>query len=235
MRVFAGLLIMALLGSGTYFVVRGNRKCSACQASPSKGTTVVSLPGSAPPPIVGDSAEVVRDFKRIYQALVAFREEHRRFATFRELLDMSWPNAPQPRIDVQDLEYSGAKRPEYLTSRPYIRGPEYSVHYLARRYNGEARPLFPKSGERDIWVSSWHFVRSRLVKSPRGSVPENYGVFIGLFSDGEVAVVPAAKMWAVPRSSQSWWAGFPGEAGLPKNVLPYNEAQGQSLDVTVRK
>ncbi len=223
MKLVILILLSAAIGSGTLLWIRRAANCPSCRVSGKSKDMGVANASDPLPQIPGNPLEAVTDFKRLYQAIDGFRRHYRRFPTGKEFHDYSHPLFARMKLSDQDFECSDAKRPEYLASNPHVTTPLYSITFREPRYDGRMKPVFPPPGERDLWAVSWHYRRSRQVKTERGANIEYFGSLVGLFSDGQVIVLPMAKALRVRRSERSYWTAFPQESGVPRSARPINE------------
>lgn len=175
--------------------------------------------------IAGKPARTEASFKRLYQAIVAFRDANQRL-----------PYAPQElERFAKDHSSKVSLAPDDLTSQDVRLSDEYShgvrdhLGYVfdlrGPRPNGQDKPAFPKLGEKDAWVSTTVYLRDNARVYPDMSVKAKpSGFYIVLWSDGDIERIPAGKlMWV---SNAGGLEGhYPGQTGIPRNAIP-NEKLG---------
>ena len=119
---------------------------------------VVNPQGAGHP---GDPENAVKDFRRIYAAMDAFRHIHNRLPELKEITDFSKPLAPGFQLTKDDFNspdriYSDGYSPRDKTL-------EYQFTYVQKRPDGTPRPAFPANGEKDVWMVSDGYVRSNQI------------------------------------------------------------------------
>ncbi|MBC8064777.1 MAG: hypothetical protein H7Y17_08105 [Chlorobia bacterium] len=170
--------------------------------------------------------------KRIYKALVKYREATGHLpARQQELRNLVKNPAYGIELSEKDVVCNDAKTPAYTESKPVTTDPRYTLNWNTKRPDGSKKPVLPAKGERDLWAFSTHYKRGRSVDLG-GKYPsvQYYGFAIGLFSDGNVVVLPAEDLVAVRRGGSSWNTYFPMETGVPKSAIPLNQMAKQASD-----
>jgi len=182
--------------------------------------------------IPGDPQTAVRSFKRLYKAMIAFRNLHGRLPTGR--VELSKPIAPGIQLTDNDFTNPDAKTAAYAASNPLGDvEPSYMSRYLHRRPNGEKKPAFPGKGERDLWFVSNHYMRMVVLNVGDHKSVTYYGKLVGLFSDGEIEVKPIDQLVGHRLGRNMMAIEFPDQTGIPKDSLPVNVMmQRMSDDMT---
>ena len=169
---------------------------------------------------LGDPENAVKDFRRIYAAMDAFRRIHNRLPTIKEVTDFSKPVAPGHQLTRDDF-----MTPDRIYSDTYLptaQNLDYAFAYMTSRPDGAERPAFPAAGEKDVWFVCDDYIRSNQIVQ-RDHTRDSYcptGDYIILWSDGTVEKVPYLK--AVMHHNvndpnlRGQVVGFAGQAGLPK-------------------
>ena len=165
---------------------------------------------------LGNPENAVKDLRRIGQAMLAYRSEHGALPPLAVLLNTSKPISSTVWLTDDDF-----KNPDSAYSDSF--DPEdqglsrYGFAFLAPRPDGRPKPAYPKAGERDVWLVCNDYYRSntRVAYDRRGTL-DIRGVYVVLWSDGNVEKIPAAKTLFTKSGSRSMTMGFPGEAGMPK-------------------
>jgi len=187
-------------------------------------------PGGIFPKIPGDPETAVRSFRHLYRAMIGFRTNRGRLPAGFELKDLSRPIAPGIQLTIDDISCSDAKTPEFAASRPETPGPDYEFNYRGVRPNGRHKPAFPQKGEKDLWFSSKHYKRTMAIGKGNNARMVNYGVIVGLFSDGDIQIRSMDQLVAVRHWSNGMQIRFPDETGLPKGLLSVNDTWQNLVD-----
>lgn len=137
----------------------------------------------------GDPEEAVKDFKRIYLAIDAFRKLHKRLPTKAELRERSKllvDGAPLTEQDFHNPDYPFSEHPSALRGES-MGWSDYAMQISVRRPDGSAMEAFPTPGKLDIWMYSDLTARFNAKVYQDGSQDAHFsGVFVVLFSDGSI-------------------------------------------------
>ncbi|MDX1932583.1 MAG: hypothetical protein SFU56_08265 [Capsulimonadales bacterium] len=174
---------------------------------------------------LGDPANAERDFRKIHMAMVAFRAKYGRLPSLDELLNFKTPLVGNLRLSEDDF-----KTPDFEFGDRFVPGANnlhYGFTYVTPRPNGQPRPAFPATGERDVWMVCGDYLRDNQVVFRDGhSEFDPQGVEVVLWSDGTIERVPYKERIMY---SESGSAGGPfvytiaGQAGLPKKTITVGE------------
>ena len=124
---------------------------------------------------------------------------------------------------ANDFQNPDVGLPEDPAWKPARMEARYALKYLFKRPDLKPKPAFPGKGEKDLWISTENqFVREAFVNGPEGTEFKEFGVVVGLFSDGTVEVKPMDEMVLGCRVARNMlYAAFPEETGLPPKPLPF--------------
>ncbi len=176
----------------------------------------------------GDPEEAVKDFKKFYAALDAFRVKHGRFPTHAEFRDTS-----KPLVEGHNLTEADRRNPDwkYSESPGALLGmkpgsTDYAVPFLSRRPDGTPKPAFPAAGELDVWMFSNLTAKSNAVIYQDSSKDVLYsGEYVVLFSDGSIRKFKHKETFFV---ECSWLPGpplsFPGMTGYTKVAFDFEHS-----------
>ncbi|HVL38412.1 MAG TPA: hypothetical protein VM328_03375 [Fimbriimonadaceae bacterium] len=173
----------------------------------------------------GDPANAEKDFRRFYQAIVQYRARHGRFPQVKELLDFSKPIVPGGiQLTAKDWDNPDAEKADLPRRRDWCYG--YNLPKVPRP-NGAPKPVFPKPGERDVWMDTgFIYTRMNEVAYPDGRrVQRPSGCHVVLWSDGKIERIPFGEMRLFPRdlATRSYYWTYPGQTGLPENTISQRE------------
>lgn len=160
--------------------------------------------------------DVTKKLHVLHQGILAFREKTGRLPTApRELIGIKLANGTT-------IGESHLKSPYYAMSDRAVEGNEdygYSFELLANRPDGSKKPVRPKPGEKDAWVTTGEFTRKNAILYPNWTSKRSPGgEFLVLWSDGTVERIPYEKLCWV-EVGRSLEAHFPGQTGMPEKHL----------------
>ncbi len=184
-----------------------------------KAGLVVNPAGERP----GDPAEAERDFRRIYQALTAFRDAHRRLPTPLELIgDGKSPS--QVGLTMADFQTPDYKESDGHSANRW-NATQYELSYLSDRPDGTRKPDFPASGERDVWMTTDVYARRHQIVRPDARSEMRWtGCYVLLWSDGKIErVAPGDVLTYLDSPIAATWT-YRGQTGNPKGVVSAREA-----------
>jgi hypothetical protein len=237
-RSFLVLLALGGVGALTAGVLTGRGASPAKQPAPGHnprrtldGRTVsekgtLEYPNSVGHP--GDPEEAVKDFKRIYAAMDAYRKKHGKLPPgLNELAELPASDPSHlTREDLQNPDWQYSEDPGALAGweRPLC---DYAQRFLMKkRPDGTPLPAFPADGERDVWVKSDLAARSGTVLYPDGSADKRFsGAFVVLFSDGSIGKFKHREVFFIENAILPGpILGFPGETGYTKKLYDFADS-----------
>lgn len=186
----------------------------------------------------GDPLEAVKDFKRIYAALIAFRKVHSRLPNLGELLDVSKPlvkGVQLSREDLQNPDWQYSEDPMALAGKKQPSCP-YAINFAAKRPDGTPKPAFPRKGELDVWLFSNLTARSNTRLYPDGTRERHYsGVHVVLFSDGSIRQFKHEDLFYVENSDLPGPSiAYPGMTGYKGKKWAFAEARWNKPSAKLR-
>jgi len=164
------------------------------------------------------------DFRRLAGAIRAYADRYQRFPDDpRWLIEFTkkWPESTRVTADCFDTP--DRKKSDTFDSSDF--GFGYNWAYRGPRPDGKPRPVFPSSGERDVWLYTNTYMRSNktVYKTGAGSAkPE--GHYLVAWSDGKVEELPVSAYKRTQFHLGSANLGFVGEPGIDENSKVADEA-----------
>lgn len=215
--VFVGFLVKQLLFSNGLYV----EKYVDGRVIPLNGLLVNS---NGLENLKGDAED---DFQRLHRALSSYAKEYGKLPDDpRWLIEFtsSWP--PEHRVEANTFGTD-----DYAASDTYSKADEgfnYSWAYRSPRANGQPKPARATADQRDVWVYTDVYVRSRRRVFRDGSfVTDPAGSYLVLWSDGKVERVPLEERVLVSLGGRGKTYFFRGETGVPSNAESAGEANPQ--------
>jgi hypothetical protein len=109
-----------------------------------------------------ENAEV--DFKRLYEAIDAYRHAHNRLPTHKELMDTSRPLVEGFHLTDEDM--NNPDEPYLLKENNKELSFDYVIQLELPRPDGTSKPAFPADGERDVWLYTLAYTTETKVEEP---------------------------------------------------------------------
>jgi len=228
----AQLLALAIVGVliggvGTWYVV-GKMNQPFDPAIPPEGL-VVNPKGVD----LGDPENAVKDFRRIYSAMDAYRRQTNRLPSLGELLDFS-----KPLAGVQ-LTKDDFNVPDAHLADGYVEGNQnlstFMFAYRMPRPNGAPKPAFPAPGERDVWLVATDYTRNnQVLRRDRTADFDFKGVYVVLWSDGQIDKIDAGDA-RFAMKGPSGNLVFAGEAGAPKDTRSLKDIYSVGGNIRLKK
>jgi hypothetical protein len=162
----------------------------------------------------------VKDFRRIYAAMDAYRKRHKGFP--RSLQDLV-KRGQLTKEDLQNPDWKYAEDPDALAGKEQP-ACVYAQNFLVKRPDKTPKPAFPKKGELDVWLYSNLTAMRGTVLYPDWSEDRHFsGVFVVLFSDGTIGRFKHKEVFTVdnlnyPRATSM---AFPGMTGYKGERVPF--------------
>ncbi len=170
---------------------------------------------------LGDPRNAERDLRRIYAAMVGFRKRTGRLPDLIELMGDT-EGTSKVGLTPDDLKNPDARYADGY--RPSENLSTYMFPYIGPRPDGTPKPALPARGERDVWVACRDYERNnQFVRDDGSSTEDLRGFQMVLWSDGTIERVTPDRMVLRRESARASVFEYPGQAGLPKDVIPYGE------------
>jgi hypothetical protein len=169
----------------------------------------------------GDRPEdVERDFRKIYDAILAFRKATGHLPVRGGGVDLVEFAKSHPEVDLTEANLTPR---DFTHSDRYASGSRSHFEYMFNLRGGRPfavpMPAVPKPGERDAWVSTDLFLKRNTVVYPNMTAKSNpTGFYIVLWSDGQIERVPPDGKVFVSESD-GLTEYYAGQAGVPKNAV----------------
>lgn len=166
---------------------------------------------------LGNPENAEKDFRRIYQWIVEYREKHNRLPEERELRTLKEASVPGGIVlTKEDWSNPDAKFANYA---PRLEDHAYSPTF-SERSDGTPKPAWPKKGERDIWMWCDIYTRTNERLFPDGGISYHYnGVVVVLWSDGKIERVKYGDMMLSPTEDNRWIHTIKGAAGISPKAI----------------
>ena len=175
----------------------------------------------------GNPNEAVQRLRRIYHVMNSYREKHNGLPSLGELLG----SGSKPGLIAQEDQVLPDQ--EFKDGLPDpSKNDCFTWAYRSPRPNGQPKPAFPSTGEKDVWVYTDLYIRRNQTIMPDGhSEFEPRGVYVVLWSDGTIEKVPMQDAVLIGEGLSSTYS-FAGQAGNPKKTETWGErARNEELTV----
>lgn len=152
----------------------------------------------------------VEDFKKVYQAILAFRQRTGNLPRMRDIWDRNG-NDPS-KLPLQALTAPDQGFADYNVDE---NKPVYMLETFLPRPDKLPRPAYPKDGDRDVWCWTDIYRRHYTTVLPNGlQTRELKGVYVVLWSDGVIEKVPTDEILNFKLATGESTRTFKGQAGL---------------------
>ena len=236
------LKIVAALSALLVFASQMRHQYALGHAEQSHGGAENKLPPNGAAPnrnadgeVPGNPEEEVAKLQQLGIALSAYRSLHG--GTYppsgtQLLLDMA--------THLSDYGYQSFQQVRTLFFNPdakFADDPEaraYPQSYLAftlpqTRPDGSPRDQSRRAGSQDVEAYSDLYYHQNIKHYPGDRTTSHpTGFYLVLWASGQVGKIPYNKALYVPVGPGDYALAFPGEAGLPKDVLTYQQVYPQS-------
>lgn len=171
----------------------------------------------------GNPEHAITDLKKMYWVIDQFRRKNNRLPELREILSDALRSDNPNMLGLEDQTTPDGHLKDGHT--PGATNDTYFYAFRTKRPDGNARPAFPKSGEKDVWVYTDAYVRRRqTVYQDHRSTFQPSGVYVVLWSDGTIEKVPMPEMLKYRVSDTEWRYTFRGQAGVPKDAVSWADS-----------